>query len=502
VSRPAIEITEFIDRILAGRASTEGGFRFGVLADLHIWGSNQLWADGEVRECLARCRDAGAAFVFVVGDLGTTETEVPREGGRARLPDVFNECVAAVEGCPPVFFSIGNHEPDGEGKSSWLRALYPGAFSDLEGSANERFFYYSFDFGGCHFVALDSHGTVPGAPPMCIGDGPTHFARLPEEELAWLRQDLERHRGRLTFVFMHEPVVQITHESPWHLLQNRGRLLGELQRFPNVQWVFQGHIHHHSQVSGYGLNLCHVGRRVPQLVEVDGETAELFDLLPGGVTTPVQFAGVEDHERDRWARRDGRVVYRLAENGPQSDRSLFESATVVVADRGITPPEGQGTMIRVSQTLERKEPGQVQDLYGYLAMDFILPIYEGMTFEYQVHWSAGAPHDHFALVPIINTAGGEEYGMLRDQEGLPIDTHPERPLDSYYNLGSNDGRYCAPSLEGRATGVWWRRVCDLSHLAGGWIVGVVACASPPLEKAVEAGALRFYLSDISLTWPA
>jgi hypothetical protein len=502
VSRPAIEITEFIGRTFAERASTSGAFRFGVLADLHIWGTNQLWADGEVRECLERCRDAGVAFVFVVGDLGTTETEVPREGGRARLPDVFNECVAAVEGCPPVFFSMGNHEPDGEGKSSWLRALYPGAFPDLEGSANERFFYYSFDFGGCHFVALDSHGTVPGAPPMGIGDGPTHFARLPEEELAWLRQDLERHRGKLTFVFMHEPVVQITHNRPWLLLQNRGRLIGELRRSPDVQWVFQGHIHHLSQVCGYGLNLCHVGRRVPQLVEVDGATAELFDLSPGGVTTPVQFAGVKDHERDRWARRDGRVVYRLAENGPQIDRSLFESATIVVADRGVTPPEGQGTMIQVSQTLERKEPGQVQDLYGYLAMDFILPIYDGMTFEYQIHWSAGAPHDHFALVPIINTAGGEEYGMLSDQEGLPIDTHPERPLDSYNNLGSNDGRYCAPSLEGRATGVWWPRVCDLSHLAGGWIVGVVACASPPLEKAVEEGVLRFYLSDINLTWPA
>ena len=90
VSRPAIEITEFIDRTLAGLTST-AGFRFGVLADMYIWGTNQLWADGEVRECLERCRDAGAAFVFVVGDLGTTETEVPRDGGSARLPDVFPE---------------------------------------------------------------------------------------------------------------------------------------------------------------------------------------------------------------------------------------------------------------------------------------------------------------------------------------------------------------------------------------------------------------------------
>lgn len=498
--RPTTEITDFIHRALSGRAPS-GKFCFAVLADLHIWGSNQLWADDEVRECLERCRDAGAAFVFVVGDLGTTETEVPRGEGKARLPDVFNECIAAVEGCPPVFFSMGNHEPDGEGKSSWLQALYPGALPDLKGSANERFFYFSFDFGGCHFVALDGHGTVPGAPPMCIGDGPTHFAKLPDEEFAWLRQDLDQHRDRLTFVFMHEPVAQITHNRPWLLLQNRGRLLGELQRSPDVKWVFQGHIHHLSQVGGYGLNLCHVGRRVPQLVEVDGQSAELFDLQPGGVTTPVQFTTVENYERDRWDRRDGHVVYRLSEHGPQSDRGFFESAAVVEADVGVTPPSGQRTMIRVSQTLEPKEPGQVQDLYGYLALDFVLPIYDGMTFEYQVYWSVEAPHDHFALVPVINTANGEGYAILNDQEGLPIDTHPERPLDSYSSLGSNDGRYCAPSLEGRAIGMWWHRTCDLSHLAGGWIVGVVACATPPLEETIEAGTLRFYLSGVNLTWP-
>ena len=396
---------------------------------------------------------------------------------------------------------MGNHEPEGEGKSSWLQALYPGALPDLEGSANERFFYFSFDFGGCHFVALDGHGTVPGAPPMCVGDGPTHYARLPEEELAWLRQDLEQHRGQLTFVFMHEPLVQITHHKPWHLLQNRGRLLGELGRFPDVQWVFQGHIHHLSEVHGYGLNLCHVGRRVPQLVEVDGNATELFDLHPGGTTTPVEFTSVEDYERDRWDRRDGRVVYRLAEHGPHSDRWMFGSAAVVEADGGVTPPEGQGTMIRVSQALERKEPGQVQDVCGYLAMDFVLPIHDGMTFEYQIRWSAEAPHDYFALAPVINTAGGEEYAMLPDQEGLPIDTEGERPLDSYYSPGSNDGRYCAPSLEDRATATWWHRTCDLSHLAGGWIVGVVTCATPPLEKMCEAGTLRFYLSGVNLTWP-
>ncbi len=500
---PTLSLTRYIEGVLAPKAVIPNDFAFAVLADIHLRSAGALWFDEVLRELLQRSTDAGAAFIVVVGDLGKA-IATPRGSDLAWPPEVFVETIGSVDNCPPVFFTIGNHDRDGAGKAAWLQALYPEVVPGLEGTANQRFFYFSFNCGAGHFVCLDAHGKVEGHSDMRESHGTSHFAHIPDEEFAWLEEDLEKHRGRPTFVFMHEPTEQIEHHRPWHLLHSRGRLIGTLERFPDVQWLFHGHTHHHSQVRAWGLNICHLGKQRGQFVRVRDGGATLHEL-DDQLSQP-SFVDLAALHQNRWRPDAGRRVFQVAPDGPEVrewDRpipSLFAQAEVLAEDGSVTPPDG-GPMIRVQAPLKAKKTGEVADLAGYLAMDFILEIRPGTTFSYAVYCDPFSVHDHFSLAPLINTRDGRAYPLLRDQEGLLIDTEPERPLDGFYSLGPSDGAYCAPSLQGRAQDRWYQRVCDLSFLAGGWMVGVVACATPPPQKDLPTGYLKFYLSAVEVSWP-
>ena len=491
-----VSITRHIEEVLGQRSIDPGEFSFAVLSDVHIWERKTKWTDQVFRDLLQRCTDAGAAFIFVAGDFGTQQTEAPRGAGVAGLGAVVMETIGSVSNCPPVFFGIGNHELDGAGKRHWLEAIYPNVVTGLEGSGNDRFIYFSFNVGACHFVSLDSHGTVPGMEPMRIKTGNSHFARIPDEQFAWLEQDLEAHRGELTFVFMHEPSEQVEHQRPWHMLQTRGRLIGTLQRFPHVRWLFHGHTHHYSQVEGYGLKICHMDFQSGYLVRIRDGAAALHDLNDE-LTRPT-FLDLAAHQQSRWLERAGRRVFQVAPDGPEVELSLFAQTEMMKEDGLVKSPDG-GSMLRVESPVA--VPGEEgPDRVGFLATDFILDIKPGTTFSYKIYFDPESAHDHFALSPLINTCDESPFPLLRDQNGVLIDTEPERLLEREYHLMvQSNGNFRAPTLEGRANGRWYERVCDLSSLAGGWVVGVVASATPPPENSYAEGVLRFYLSSIEIS---
>jgi hypothetical protein len=177
---------------------------FGVVADPHIY--MYAWSDLGLARCLRGWSAAKARFGMVVGDLGTGENlqaDGPAAPGsqpiRTKQTDKFAKTISSATDCPPVFLSMGNHEMDGDGKRSWLEAMFPGSTPRIEGNGNDRYFYYSFNYRGCHFVCLDANRTV---------DKKQQLGMLPEEELTWLEQDLAANRGKLTFVFLHEPIEQ------------------------------------------------------------------------------------------------------------------------------------------------------------------------------------------------------------------------------------------------------------------------------------------------------
>ncbi len=88
---------------------------------------------------------------------------------------------------------------------------------------------YSFDCGGLHFLLLapDRVYSAPKREGLSVFDPSTWN---------WIEQDLERNRGRMTLVAIHEPVFPPTFlDAP--------RLRRLLARYPDVVAVLQGHLH-------------------------------------------------------------------------------------------------------------------------------------------------------------------------------------------------------------------------------------------------------------------
>lgn len=130
----------------------------------------------------------------------------------------------------PWHLSAGDHDvsapydqPDETHNRQLFQELYPPAKAHL---------YYSFNAHGYHFVALSSqehHNTDPRW-------GTTFRARLSDEQMNWLRADLERHRRtKGVIVFLHQPLwYQWSNWAPVH----------ELLRKHRVRAVIGGHFHY------------------------------------------------------------------------------------------------------------------------------------------------------------------------------------------------------------------------------------------------------------------
>jgi UDP-2,3-diacylglucosamine pyrophosphatase LpxH len=130
----------------------------------------------------------------------------------------------------PVAFAPGNHDIGGIRRNAEIFCEH---FEKL---------YRSFNFGGCHFIILDSE---------TIGAD----ARVTGTQLQWLRQDLEAAKAaRLTFVVMHRPLFPVDGNIGFSLDKHpRERdALHALFIESGVDAVFHGHEHlyHHQERDG------------------------------------------------------------------------------------------------------------------------------------------------------------------------------------------------------------------------------------------------------------
>ena len=396
-----------------------------------------------------------------------------------RQTEKFAKTIASVPGCPPVFLSVGNHELDGDGKRSWLDTLYPGVVAPFEGNGNDRFFYFSFDYRGCHFVSLDANQVV---------NKRAQLGMLPDAELEWLERDLAANKGKLTFVFLHEPLEQHGYDTPYYLLQNRARLLDILRRHPDVKWVFHGHLHYDAWNRVWGLNVVHCSMG-NQIVRVKGQQAELCRITPKGLEPAKGPYDLGADLAKRQVREGDRIVYRIAEDKLERDGrdgKLAKETALVEADGEIKPTFGP-TMMHVRKKLAgAKDARSYTDLSRYLSSIDVIPIVKGMKFSYDVRCQ-NSVYDNVAIKPRIVMPAGRQRPQLIDQNGIPMD-----------GAGANQ----SPSLQGKADGRWYHRECDLSALAGGWIDLLMLSLTRPNGAPYPAGDLNVYIDNIQLSWPA
>lgn len=195
-------------------------FFFVQLSDIH-WGYSgpaNPDAANTLRKAVATVNalEIQPDFIVFTGDL-THTTDDPGER-RKRLSE-FKEIVGALK-VRDVRFMPGEHDASLD-----------------RGAAFKEFFgptHYSFDHRGVHFIAVDNVSD-PGAS---IG----------EEQLAWMKADLERlSKDARIVVLTHRPLFDLVPKWDW-ATRDGAKAMDLLMPYTNVT-VFYGHIHqeHHHQ---------------------------------------------------------------------------------------------------------------------------------------------------------------------------------------------------------------------------------------------------------------
>ena len=178
-----------------------------------------------------------AARIIITGDLA-------HNGEIAEYQHLRN----ALENVPiPVTLMIGNHDD----RDNFL-SVFPETKCTESGHVQEMLV-----LGDTCLVTLD---TVD-APPYPKG---RHAGHLCNARLDWLETALKRANGRRVIIFTHHPPFRVGFPAMDAIrLRNDTALLALLQRFPNVQHLFAGHVHRtiSGNIGGLGFTMfkspCH-----------------------------------------------------------------------------------------------------------------------------------------------------------------------------------------------------------------------------------------------------
>lgn len=211
-------------------------FKFALIADTHIHdpGSENLspWktmskTNERARIVMEQVRDAQPSFAIHLGDITNPVPHLPAFHAAATEAKTILQ-QRDVE----LFMVAGNH--DVGDKCSAIAPQHP--IDDYSMAQYEDFYgesYLSFDRDGIHFVIVNT---------SLMGSGMADEAR----QIAWLEDDLERHREQRIFLFSHYPVFMATPDEPAQYdnieVVQREWMLALLARY-KVEAAFAGHVH-------------------------------------------------------------------------------------------------------------------------------------------------------------------------------------------------------------------------------------------------------------------
>jgi hypothetical protein len=233
--------TEYAYQVVSGAAKSELStfrtavragqpFKFAVIGDTRS-GHEQ---HGKMVQQIVKF---GPAFVLNTGDL-VGSGSIPQEW------DKFFEVTASLIRSVPYYPCLGNHEGNA-----------PAYFDYFALPGTER--WYSFDWGNCHFIVLDSNAAYLSS----------------EEQKKWLIDDLRQERQTdFTFVMFHHPLYSGTAGVNRRLgAAETRKYLAPILEEAGVAVVFNGHDHnyqhtfqngvHYIITGGGGASLYHVKKK-------------------------------------------------------------------------------------------------------------------------------------------------------------------------------------------------------------------------------------------------
>jgi alkaline phosphatase len=225
--------------LLSAREPDMSPIRIGLITDLH-YADKPPFGSRHYRETPAKLAEAAAefrkhdlSFVVELGDLVDAADSVETE---LKYLQQINEQFSGI--CPQRHYVLGNH------------CVYTLTKQEFLDAVQQEKSYYSFDRGSVHFVVLDSCFRDDGQPY-----GRKNFqwtdANVPDEELAWLRDDL-RTTSLPTVVFAHQ---RLDVEDDYGV-RNAAAVRRVLEESGMVLAVFQGHSHANDLTQIGGIHYC------------------------------------------------------------------------------------------------------------------------------------------------------------------------------------------------------------------------------------------------------
>lgn len=225
ISKDCLEV-----KLPAGAASGDLGkvlSEFQIVSDIHIKGG----ADHEYsKHFVAMLNDVKknsptSVGIFAAGDI------VDR-GDSPEYWTYFHSLYKSVNGAPPMYLGIGNHEYIGTSYEAGLKQFLQNVKLP-DGSTPDKV-YYDCYVNGYHYVFIGTGATGTSAP-------------IPKEELLWLEETLKKDDGeKPVFLFLHQPMLNTvsgsSSEEGWSGISNHKELKAVLDRFPHVL-MFNGHTH-------------------------------------------------------------------------------------------------------------------------------------------------------------------------------------------------------------------------------------------------------------------
>lgn len=278
--------------------------------------------------------------VLHTGDL------IESSGSPEEVRALFAQATGILDRLPVGWYlTAGDHDvnPPGWAPNSRDRSREL-LFQELYGARVPAFLrhpYYSFEIGDFHFVALYSQQALHVDPRW----GDIFLARIADDQLAWLREDLAAHRrARAIVVFLHQPLWY--HWSGWR------RVHALLRQYP-VAAVVAGHFHYDQdegeldgirylvvgatggsikQGSREAGNLHHV-----TLLRVAGPRRVEVELLPLRSQGPVALTPREDMDRVQALSLQLGNLFDF----PRSERLFLKDGRLVDSCDGAQPPKVQ-----------------------------------------------------------------------------------------------------------------------------------------------------------------
>ena len=228
----------------------DGSFRFVFMTDIHVM--PELRGAEGLAAAIKKVNELEPDFVITGGDLIYDALGV--DYARAdSLYMLFGELCGRFE--MPVYHTIGNHEVFGLYQGSGIDPGHPEFGRKMfakrlgGGSTNN-----SFDFGGWHFIMLDTIGFTGTR---------RYYGHVGPETLEWLARDLEKTDPEAPIVLcLHIPLVSPSIQTeyastegvpPAEMVTNTPEVLAAFEG-RDLRLVLQGHLHIVEQAQVKGTN--------------------------------------------------------------------------------------------------------------------------------------------------------------------------------------------------------------------------------------------------------